>query len=1128
MGFERTFVRDPSTGRVTTQVDARNGITQFGYDSRGNLIKTILPELNETNSQYQTIGGVECRAFTRDGKGQTTIYGYDGNGNLERITDPATNFVVMTHDSAGRVKTSNNKRGFVTQFGYNGAGNLTSITDAKNKVATFDYDEVGNQKWVRDRRDNLTSYDYDELRRLKKVTFPPDASNNVETVDYTYDHNGNVTEVKDALGRKTINTYDPFGRLLEVKNPLNHTITNVYDDAGRLKETTDARGYKTSFLYDDNDRLLSVTDAKSGVRATEYDEEGNSKASTDADNNRTQVVYDLNDRVTDIVAPDGGTLHFDFDDNGNRIAVINQLGHRTDFVYDKLNRLIETSRSLNGEIYKMAYGYDENGNRTSVTDPAGRTTSYVYDELDRLIDTIDPMLGVTHRDYDVNGNLITLTNARGKSWTFAYDARNRLISETDPLGYGTSYRYDVVGNLASKTDAKNQVTNYTYDELNRLKRVDYADGEWVEIDYDESGNRTAIRGQSPGGPRIDIDQVFDELNRVKEITNHALLRRLNYQYTSAGNRSRMEVKNLANGQLEQWNDYEWLHERLHQIVPWIGQQHTVEYSYNKDGSRKTVKLPNNLTCTYTYDDLGRLTQMSYTDANSNVISFFRYTYDKAGNRLTMADTEGLTEYSYDDLDRLIQANYPDSTFEMLTYDAVGNRLSLEDKSGITDNSYDAANRLLTAGSIVYTWDANGSRTIKVNTPNATTLMWNARNLLKKNTVNGTETSMYAYLPYVDLRSYSADYNTQPKHFLSDGSDSIQELDTEFNFVSQYIVGPNVDERIAQVSPEGTAVYIGDALGNVRALSGADGLLINSYSYTAFGQTRHKLETRNNPYRFSGRYFDGATGLYYFRARYYDPITARFISIDPINKPINHYIYAENNPLTYVDPKGLSAGEPASLQRWFYGSFPGQERNDTTNFIWAKAQFARSYRSRCCSFESNPQYWCQKDVLRTLRLLLRVSQNYVQYYETDRTVNSRPRWRFGPVGVFKRNVPTLHHGAVSYVGTHSRVARKRGRVGICYSLLHELRHYSDHNYSGKTSREIVNQREIRAGKAQSQWLEGMISKAEHRCAKVDPCPEDSLWGDKGCAIHLDALKKQGAEVKKYGSGKFLMYGIFVNY
>jgi RHS repeat-associated protein len=121
----------------------------------------------------------------------------------------------------------------------------------------------------------------------------------------------------------------------------------------------------------------------------------------------------------------------------------------------------------------------------------------------------------------------------------------------------------------------------------------------------------------------------------------------------------------------------------------------------------------------------------------------------------------------------------------------------------------------------------------------------------------------------------------------------------------------IDERFTRTDASGTLNYITDALGSTIALTDNSGNSQVQYSYDPYGGMNATGSTTNS-YTYTGREFDGL-GLYYYRARYYNPATGRFVSEDPIgfDGGINKYAYAGNDPIDYFDPLGLDKNSPSS-------------------------------------------------------------------------------------------------------------------------------------------------------------------------------------------------------------------------
>ena len=138
-----------------------------------------------------------------------------------------------------------------------------------------------------------------------------------------------------------------------------------------------------------------------------------------------------------------------------------------------------------------------------------------------------------------------------------------------------------------------------------------------------------------------------------------------------------------------------------------------------------------------------------------------------------------------------------------------------------------------------------------------------------------------------------------------------------NLIRTYTAGPGIDNWLSFTGhiTTNTYYYITDHVGTVHAVTDSSGAVIESYRYSPYGKVLDVFDENGNTISqsaignrilFQGREYDWDTGFYYFRARWYDPDTGRWLSKDPIgiNGGLNQYVFCGNNPIMFIDPLGL--------------------------------------------------------------------------------------------------------------------------------------------------------------------------------------------------------------------------------
>jgi RHS repeat-associated protein len=985
LGHSTSYQYD-AAGRLVQQTDALGGVTTYTYDGDNRLLKQVDPFGLATKYTYDGDGRV-LKVNVQGSPDPETLYLYDVAGNLLSVTDPNGNEIAFAYNSLNQVITETDALGGQQSFAYDAAGNLTSHTDANGHTTAYAYDgknrlisrtdALGNvESWTYDGMDNVTSVTdanghstqstYDLRNHL---VAQQDAAGDV--THYAYDPVGNLISETDPNGHTTTYTYNAINFVTAETNAIGGVRHSTHDAAGNLTTTTDELGRTTQYGYDALNRLTSVTDAAAGVTQYTYNTVGQRTSETDPLNRTTQYVYNGLEQLSTAIDPAGGATQYTYDQVGNATSVTDPLGHTTQYGYDAINRLTSVTDPTGAaehyaydpagnrtsttdplgnvtlDTYNVAnrltsatdpagdvtrYAYDPAGNRTLAIDPLGRTTQYAYDPVNRLVAQTDPAGGVTRYAYDPAGNETAVTDPLVQTTQFSYDALNRMTQQTDPLGHAAAYQYDAVGNLTGVTDRNGRLRTFAYDGLNRQTSETWWSGSTplatFNNTYDAGGQLTAA-----SDPNSSYAFTYDTLGRVASVDNagtpgvpHVVL---SYGYDAAGNTtsvadnlgvtvgSTYDARNLLASRTWQGPDFSTA---------------TVTFVYNTDGQRtqvgRTVSVPGPVamvTSAYTYDPAGRLTHLQHVGPGNTVLADYQYTYDRAGQLTAETDNGQTSTYQYDANGQLTGATHANVPGESYGYDGNGNRVN----NGLVVGP---DNQVKSDGTYNYTYDAEGNLTGKVAiaTGVTTTFTYDYRNRLVGMTIqdSGGHTLHQEQFTYdVFDRRIAQNVDGQVTYSVYDFERAWADFNAAGQVVARYLAGAGTDELLGRVRPgEGVAWYLGDHLGSVRDLVSAGGSVLDHLDYDSFGNLLQETNaTYGDRFRFTGREFDPVTGLYYYRARYYDPRLGRFLGQDSLGfaaGDANLYRYVKNNPLGATDPTGHDAILEDAFTRGFSGALIG--------------------------------------------------------------------------------------------------------------------------------------------------------------------------------------------------------------
>lgn len=955
-GATQTYTYD-AADQLTAQVapkdtaDGPERKTTFTYDLVGNLKKQTEPLGNlaggTTHTTTYAYDAIDQLTAVTNAKGEKIAYDYDNVGNLVKVTEPKGNETAdpddFTHtyeyDLNHRVTKAIDAAGQAVQYRYDDDSNRIQVTDKEGNTTTVTYDERGLVKETKvphkDGVDRITRYEYDKVGNQTKVISPRGVESGVDgafTEETVYDELNRVketifphypasTDPRHRAQEKVTYTYDAVGNVTNVSAPpsegqsvRNDTVYTHFDN-GWVKTSTDPWEIKTTYDYNEwglqTQRTLTSAGGSTRTMGWSYYPDGKLKAKSDEGIPEDQPVVLVDNTDKQNVETSGNWPH---STNVRGYHGINYQYNGKGTGADTFTWILNIPQDGDYTVYvKYARGNDRATNAPfTITHDGGEETKRVnqqqnggqWNELG------------TYAFTEGNAASITLTDdADGTVIADAVKLVRQVAGEPTRKHKQFTYTYDANGNLTRMSDSSDEATvdTYTvhYTELNQVEKVEEKKGSTPQrtttFAYDANGNPTK---RTHDGEIAEY--AYDGRNRVdtvthKESADDADPKVTTYTYTPNGQKKK-ETK--ANGNTV---DYTYYLDGLlqHQVEKKsngnLVNEHTLTYNANGHRVKDVLKQVNadgntvNSTLTYEYDPRDRVMKYQKTgdnartetyvhDANNNVIEQHvdgtqtTFTYDR--NRLLSATVDGVSaSYNYDSFGRLDTVTSQGKQIEKYRYDGfdrIQEYRKLEDDGTTTTTTkytHDPLDRTMT-------------QTDKAGTANEKTTHFNYLGLSNdviSEEVAGEITKSYQYSPWGERLS-------MVKH----GEDGSKED-------SYYGYNTRTDVEV-----------LTDDSGNTRA----------TYGYTAYGKDDEKAFTGvdkpdpgnpdaevYNPYRFSAKRWDPATGQYDMGFRDYNPGLNRFLTRDMYvgamadmglgTDPwtMNRYAFTGGNPISLVELDG---------------------------------------------------------------------------------------------------------------------------------------------------------------------------------------------------------------------------------
>jgi RHS repeat-associated protein len=348
-----------------------------------------------------------------------------------------------------------------------------------------------------------------------------------------------------------------------------------------------------------------------------------------------------------------------------------------------------------------------------------------------------------------------------------------------------------------------------------------------------------------------------------------------------------------------------------------------QYSYDPGNRILQRDYRNGTTAAYTYNSNDWITTVQH-NSGINPIAGFAYAYDNEGNKKceqNLQDTSHSEAYQYDNIYRLMNFQVGSSpacstiplptTQTEYTLDPLGNWPN-KVTNGITESrTHNAVNEITTitidgGPPCSLSYDNNGNLT----TDCTYNYRYDEENRLTT-VIRISDSAAVGQYQYDGLsrrvqKVASLTGTPTTTRYFYDDARIVEEQDASGTTQATYVYGNAIDEVLAMDRTGQTYYYHQNALGSTEAITDSTASVVERDAYDAYGSPTALPSAIGNPYLFTGRQLDAETGIYFYRARYYDPGKGRFLQRDPLEyvSSMNLYEYARSNPINRSDAFGL--------------------------------------------------------------------------------------------------------------------------------------------------------------------------------------------------------------------------------